>query len=239
MDPGELLRGVAATLDRLGIAHFVTGSTATITYGEPRFTNDIDIAVSLDTVQAATLCLAFPAPDFYVATESAQRAVRDHSSFNVIHPASGLKVDFMVTDDSPFNASRFERATRLELADGSSVSFATPEDVILKKLEYYREGGSEKHIRDIVGVLRVSSAEIDRDYIVGWVATLRLDDEWELALRTASLRPEGVGVSVPSIERSDRGRGLASSSPEADALCGTMGPDASPSRRKPGHRSPT
>ena len=186
MDPGELLRLVAATLDGLGIVHFVTGSTATITYGEPRFTNDIDIAVRLDVTESEALCEAFPSPDFTVSTESAARAVRDHSSFNLIHPASGLKVDFMVTDDSPFNVSRFERATRLDIGAGPSVCFATPEDVILKKLEYYREGGSEKHMRDIAGVLRVSAANIDVDYIAGWVARLRLAEEWNLALRAAS-----------------------------------------------------
>ena len=185
MDPGELLRLVADALDRLGVAHFVTGSTATITYGEPRFTNDIDIAVRLDALKAEAVCEAFQSPEFYIAPESASRAVRDRSSFNLIHPASGLKVDFMVTDDSPFNASRFKRATRLQLRDGCSVSFATPEDVILKKLEYYREGGSEKHLRDIAGVLRVSGPKIDLDYIATWAIELDVSKQWQLARRSA------------------------------------------------------
>jgi hypothetical protein len=186
MDPGELLHLVTSTLERLEIPYLVTGSTATIAYGEPRLTNDIDIAVRLDDARARELLDSFSPEDFYLAPESAERALRDHSSFNLIHPKSGLKVDFMVTDDSPFNASRFVRATLLDLADGSRARFATAEDVILKKLEYYKEGGSEKHIRDIAGVLRISGADIDFDYLEEWVETLGLAEQWELARSAAA-----------------------------------------------------
>ena len=182
MDPGELLKVVTGTLVRLDIAHFVTGSTATITYGEPRFTNDIDIAVQLDAAQAKALCGAFSSADYYVANESAQRAVRYRSSFNLIHPASGLKVDFMVTEASEFNVQRYRRTQVLELLDGTKVRFATPEDVILKKLEYYRDGGSEKHVRDIGGVLRVSGASVDRGYIEHWARVLSVEAQWELVV---------------------------------------------------------
>ncbi len=184
MDPGELLRFVTSALDRIGVDHFVTGSTATIAYGEPRLTNDIDIVVRLDDSSVEDLCRQFAGEEFYLAPEAVERAVRASSSFNLIHPTAGLKVDFMVAEDSAFNRSRFDRATELQISDGEYARFATPEDVILKKLEYYRDGKSEKHLRDIAGVLRVSGDEIDFDYIRQWVRALGLDPEWDRAEST-------------------------------------------------------
>ena len=59
-----------------------------------------------------------------------------------------------------------------------SAAFASPEDVIIKKMEYYREGGSEKHLRDITGILKVSAGEIDQAYIVEWAERLGLAPIW-------------------------------------------------------------
>lgn len=104
MEQDDLLRVVVATLERLGIRYLVTGSIATIFYGEPRFTNDIDIVVDLDPRSTARLVEAFSPDDFYLSRESAQRAVARGSQFNLIHPSSGLKVDFMVAAMAPLPA---------------------------------------------------------------------------------------------------------------------------------------
>jgi hypothetical protein len=55
--------------------------------------------------------------------------------------------------------------------------------VIVKKMEFYREGGSEKHLRDITGILRISGDEIDREYISRWAANLGLTDIWKAVLK--------------------------------------------------------
>ena len=114
MDPGELLARVAEVLAGNSIPFFVTGSTATIAYGEPRFTNDIDIVVRLEARDVEPLVSAFDPAEFYLAPESIRRAIRGRSSFNLLHPSSGLKVDFMVADESSFNESRFRRVRSLE-----------------------------------------------------------------------------------------------------------------------------
>jgi hypothetical protein len=163
MEPAELLKHLSATLDRLEIPYLVTGSIASTTYGEPRFTNDIDVVVALKGSQEANLCAAFPSPDFYCSPEAVAQAVRDRFQFNIRHPASGLKVDVIVAGDSDFDRSRLSRGRRLPAGNDFETTFAAPEDVILKKLEYYREGGSEKHLRDIVGILKVQGERIDRD----------------------------------------------------------------------------
>lgn len=179
MEQDDLLRTAVGSLERLGLRYFVTGSMATIFYGEPRFTNDIDIVVDLPPARIIDFCAAFPAPEYYLSEDSARQAVARHSQFNIIHPASGLKIDVMVPDESAFNQSRFARRNRLRPAPGFEASFAAIEDVILKKLEYYREGGSDKHLRDIASMLKVSGEAVDRPYLEEWAERLGVADLWQ------------------------------------------------------------
>src|SRR5215217_2901841 len=168
MEQFDLLHYVVGVLERIGLRYFVTGSMATIFFGEPRFTNDIDIVVDLPSDRIPELCAAFPAPEFYLSEEAVRRAVSRRGQFNIIHPSSGLKVDVMVPADSPFNRSRFTRTKKVKPAPDFDAVFSSAEDVILKKMESYREGGSEKHLRDIAGVLKISGERLDRDYIAEW-----------------------------------------------------------------------
>jgi hypothetical protein len=183
MEPADLLRHACDVLDRLRMTYLVTGSTATIAYGEPRFTNDIDIVVDLSADKVAQLCAAFPSPDFYLSEETVRRAVSRRGQFNVIHPSSGLKVDMMVPTDSPFNRSRFARAKKIRPAPDFDATFSSAEDVILKKMEAYREGGSEKHLRDITGVLKISGAKLERGYIEDWADRLGTAEIWREILK--------------------------------------------------------
>jgi hypothetical protein len=185
MEPSDLLRYAVEVLEKLGLRYFITGSSATIFYGEPRFTNDIDIVLDLPSGRIADLCAAFPAEDFYLSEEAARRAVARRGQFNVIHPASGLKLDLMIPTEDRFNQSRFSRIRRLQPAPDYDAAFASVEDVILKKMEYYREGGSEKHLRDIAGVLRISGSVVERAYIEEWAGRLGLEEIWERILRRA------------------------------------------------------
>jgi hypothetical protein len=182
MEPSELLRFVVAVLEQLGIRYFVTGSTVTIFYGEPRFTNDIDVVVDLSADTVDEFCRQFPEDDFYVSAESAMGAVRRHSMFNIIQPRSGLKVDVIVPAPSAFNQSRFARARRVRAGEDWEATFSSPEDTILKKMEFYREGGSDKHLRDIASVLRTSGDTVDRAYIDQWAGTLGVSDVWRAIL---------------------------------------------------------
>jgi hypothetical protein len=96
MEPTDLLALVGAQLDRIGCPRFTTGSVASMVYGEPRFTNDIDIVVRLDERKAREVAAAFVGDDWYVSTEAAVEAVRHHGMFNIIHVPSGLNADLIV-----------------------------------------------------------------------------------------------------------------------------------------------
>jgi len=178
MDQSDLLQYVVGILEDMHLRYFVTGSTVTIFYGEARFTNDIDIVVDLPEERVADFCRRFPHEDFYVSESGAREAVFRKSQFNIIHPASGLKVDIIVPELSEFNESRFVRVRRLHPAEGFTASFASPEDAIIKKMDFYRQGGSDKHLRDIASVLKTSGKQIDREYITKWAQQLGLSDVW-------------------------------------------------------------
>jgi hypothetical protein len=179
MEQDELLRTVVLVLERLEIPYLITGSIATIFYGEPRFTNDIDIVVWLTAGREEELAREFSSPEFYLSREAVKEA-RDHRrQFNLIHPASGLKVDFIIAAENPFNRSRLARAVKVRPAPDFEASFASPEDVILMKMEYYRRGGSDRHLRDIVGVLKVSGEDLDQGYIETWAGELGLTSIWK------------------------------------------------------------
>lgn len=194
MEPSELLRHCVTALERLGLPYFVTGSVATVYYGEPRFTNDIDVVVALPLQRALQFCRAFPPPEFYLSEEAVREAVEHHGQFNIIHPTSGLKIDMMIPSDTPFNESRFARVNRVRPGKDYNAWFAAAEDVILKKLEYYREGGSDKHLRDIAGVLKISGDRVDLTYIASWAARLGLESIWEsVKNRVDSSHDPGLG----------------------------------------------
>lgn len=183
MELYDLLAQVVETFERLRIPYLVTGSVASMAYGEPRLTNDIDLVAGIREEHAAGLLAAFPADVFYLSEEAIREAIRRQGQFNIIHPGSGLKVDVIVRKETPFDRSRFARARVLRPAESYEAAFASAEDVIIKKMEYYREGGSEKHLRDITGMLKVSGDEIDQAYIAEWADRLGLREIWDMIQR--------------------------------------------------------
>ncbi len=179
----ELLRKIVETFERLNIPYLVTGLVASMAYGEPRLTNDIDIVADIKEHQITGLLKAFSEDEFYISEDSVREAVLHRRQFNIIHPSSGLKVDVIIKQNTLFDSSRFRRIQRIYPAVTYQANFASPEDVIIKKMEYYREGGSEKHLRDITGILKISSDLVDREYISNWAKRLGLSEIWEAVLQ--------------------------------------------------------
>ena len=183
MELFELLQKVAGVFERNQIEYFVTGAMASVAYGEPRLTNDIDIVAAISEEHIPGLLGAFPPDEFYASEEVIKDAIRNQGQFKIIHPSSGLKLDVIIRKDTEFDRSRFSRIRRIQPAESYQANFASPEDVIIKKMEYYKEGGSEKHLRDITGILKVGGDEIDRAYIDRWVQRLNLIEIWDAVRR--------------------------------------------------------
>lgn len=172
-------------LNQLGIRYMISGGAAVIIYGEPRMTHDVDLVVILDMEHAARLPEVFPSSEFYfpapeVIRVEMARSVRGH--FNIIHFSSGFKADIYLSGCDPLNAWGLSRARPLVM-DGETIHIAPPEYVILRKLEYFREGGSDKHLRDIRSMLAASSEMMDRAELENKISERGLQAQWQTVLR--------------------------------------------------------
>lgn len=168
-------------LEASGIPYMVTGSVAGMMYGTPRFTHDIDVVAVIPHRDIGVLEASFPPTDFYcppreVLLVECRRPYRGH--FNLIHHATGFKADIYVHGESKLEAWGLERKRRVEVGGGAGLWLAPPEYVIVRKLEFFREGHSEKHLHDIAGMLEVSGDLVDRGIVSAWVAELGLQGEW-------------------------------------------------------------
>lgn len=187
--PTEVLRRVVQVLDELGVAYVIGGSFASSAYGEARSTRDADLVVELrmDSVDAIASRLE---SDFYISRDAMREAIREHRSFNAIHLESMFKVDFFVRGESAYDREEFGRRVSrpVEELGGHTWIIKTPEDTVLRKLEWYRAGGdvSEQQWRDVLGVLAVWRGRLDEAYLDRWAATLAVGDLLEKARRAVT-----------------------------------------------------
>ena len=180
----DLFRIFTDPLGKARILYFVTGSVASMIYGEPRLTHDVDLVVELAASAAGKVSALFPDEHFYCPPEEVihrecRRPSRGH--FNLVHHASGFKADFYTVGRDPLHRWAMECRVSVRMDDGESVWIAPPEYVILRKLEFYREGGSDKHVRDVSAMLEFSAERIDLSVVEAKVRALGLLREWELA----------------------------------------------------------
>ena len=177
----DLIELFVRPLDRLQFRYLVSGSVAAMLYGEPRVTHDIDMVVFLRPHDIARLPEAYPAPEFYLPPPEviAAEAARERGQFNVIHSDSGLKADFYIAKRDELHAWAFRNVRQCAFGK-MTILLAPPEYVIVRKLEFHREGGSDKHLRDIRSMLAISGGQIDRAELDEWIRQRGLDAEWRL-----------------------------------------------------------
>jgi hypothetical protein len=167
-------------LNQISARYIISGSVASMLYGEPRLTNDVDFVIFLRDADAIRLQEIFPSPEFYVPPSeviAAEIARPAKGQFNVIHADTGFKADFYTAGRDELNAWAFRNSRKMEYR-GEPIVIAPPEYVIVRKLEYFREGGSEKHLRDIRAMLAVSGEQLNRAELNEWIQRLDLKSEW-------------------------------------------------------------
>jgi hypothetical protein len=185
--PLAIVERVAEVLERLGIAYVIGGSLASSAHGQVRTTADADLVIEIASDQTAGLINGL-GPGFYVSREAVDEAIRDRRSFNAIHVETLFKLDFFVLGDEPFDREEFRRRTALILETGHpALCVKTPEDTILRKLLWFRDGGetSEQQWRDVLGVLALRRDALDDAYLDEWATQLGLSEQLGRARREA------------------------------------------------------
>ena len=169
---------VVAVLERLALPYLVGGSLASSLHGVPRSTRDADIAIALPAERIRELLAALGSA-FYADEEAARSAVARRASFNVIHLPTMFKVDLFVLRDDELARDELSRRQLHGLGDPPvQVFVASAEDTVLQKLLWYRLGNevSDRQWTDVLGVLQVQGARLDRGYLDRWAGELGLGD---------------------------------------------------------------
>jgi hypothetical protein len=184
MPEHNLFRIFVSRLNKLSIRYMITGAVASIIYGEPRLTNDIDLVIDLNDDDVEIFADAFPIEDFYcppieVIRLEIGRSQRGH--FNLIHHATGFKADIYASGRDELHHWGLKNRKPFDVED-EKFWLAPVEYVILRKLEYYREGESEKHLRDISSIMALSADEIDFKLLEAQIIKRAIEKEWQAAI---------------------------------------------------------
>ena len=170
-DELDVLKFVTAQLEGAGIPYMVTGSMAANFYAVPRMTRDIDLVIELSERDVDRVTRLFQ-QEYYIDRDMVQRAVRDHTMFNMIHNALVVKVDCVVRKETEYRREEFARRRALSISD-QEIFIVSPEDLILSKLDWAKESRSQMQLDDVRNLLG-SVQGLDTVYLNRWADRLGL-----------------------------------------------------------------
>jgi hypothetical protein len=186
--PIEITLVVAAILERLRVDYLVGGSLATSLHGMPRATLDVDLVADLRMAHLEDFVGALQA-DFYIDPDMVKDAIRRRSSFNILHLATMFKVDVFVVGADELLSSEMSRKQRIRVSEEPprDLFVASPEDMVLQKLIWYRDGGmvSDRQWGDIIGVIKTQGARLDLGYLRLWASRKEIGHLLDRALAEA------------------------------------------------------
>jgi len=178
MSIADVFLRITTSLERAGIEYMLVGSFASSRYSSPRSTQDIDVVIVATPAQLKTLLEDLKGRDYYAELDAALEAHRNESLINIIDRNTGWKIDLIFRKSTAFSEVEFKRRRKIEL-HGLQLFVASPEDVIIAKLRWAKEGGSHRQLEDAAAVLSVQGKALDMTYLRKWISELGLREEWE------------------------------------------------------------
>ncbi len=170
MTEKDVLLDVTQRLEHLKLSYMLTGSLASMYYGIPRFTHDIDLVIQIPPTAAKCLVEEFQ-PDYFADAQMIKESYQDTLQFNLLHHETGIKIDFWMTRADPFHRSMFKRRL-CEQVWGRKIWICTAEDVVLHKLYWNKISPSSHQLSDAKGVVQVRGENLDWNYMTAWAEKL-------------------------------------------------------------------
>lgn len=187
-EPIQVTVTVGRVLDELGVAWLVGGSLASSAHGVPRSTADVDLVAALGLEHVGPLMEAVQT-SFYASRVAVEDAIDRHTSFNLIHLETMIKVDVFVPGPDELSQAQIARRVTLPVGERGQIllPFAAPEDIVLQKLRWFQAGGeaSERQWNDVRGVLQVAGDGLDLDYLRSQAESAGLSELLERAISDA------------------------------------------------------
>jgi hypothetical protein len=195
MTPPDILlalKPLIKTFNELSIPYYIGGSLASSIYGMPRATLDADIVADISFNHIKSLKSNLEEA-YYIDENMIKKAIKNNSSFNLIHLETSVKIDIFVYKNDAYQQNAIERRvedTLVENDRSSKFCFASPEDIIINKLNWYKIGNgfSERQWLDIIGVIKIQGNSLDKKYLKEWAIKLNLIELLKKAFIDAEVR---------------------------------------------------
>jgi len=187
-EPIQITQLIARTFLRFNIDYMIAGSLASSLHGIPRATHDVDIVADIKLHHVEELTGALK-NDFYVDKDLIKQAIKQSSSFNVIHLETMFKIDIFIPGDDPNSKTEMERRQSYQISETSNIELfiASAEDIIIRKLQWFELSNriSDRQWEDVIGVLSVKKDQLDYDYLEDAATQRKVKELLKLALQEA------------------------------------------------------
>ena len=185
------LQSLTNALEKFSIPYYIGGSIASSIYGMARATLDIDIVAAVKLHHISLLRQELE-KSYYIDEDMIKEAIQNSSSFNLIHLETAIKIDVFILKDNPYHQNVLERKIKDTLEDEDTKTefyFASPEDIIISKLQWYVLGGkvSERQWLDVIGVIKVQGESLDKNYLQVWSKKLGIFELLKKAFQDAGV----------------------------------------------------
>lgn len=175
-EQNQAFGGVIDVLEAIGAQYAIWGGMAVVAYGEPRFTQDMDILLAPEGFAVSLFVRRLRETHYHVDEIAVNRAMSG-GFFNVIHLGYHIKTDFYVPTEPELKAMIVDRIY-LPFDEMRRAAYVTQTAVIIAKLRAYENSQSTRHLDDIASIIRLQGNKLDVKQIDIVAARLGLLGVW-------------------------------------------------------------